>query len=222
VTISDPPPPPANLEGEARLRVETLLAEGLDALGLEVGLAPVLAELSLLLARWAARMSLTGHRDAEAIARRLVLDALALSTRLPEVSSLVDLGSGAGFPGLPLALVRPACQVTLVESRERRHHFQRAAVRALRLGNVEARRGRAEALPPTPHDLAIAQAMAEPARAARWLIPWVRPGGWLAIPGGESGPQVPELVGLDPAIVVSYAVPLGGPARTLWLARRAP
>jgi 16S rRNA (guanine527-N7)-methyltransferase len=136
------------------------------------------------------------------------------------VPSLVDLGSGAGFPGLPLAVVRPSCRVLLVEAREKRHHFQRAAIRELSLSNVEALRGRAESLAPRPAAAVVAQAVAEPSRALLWMLPWVEIGGWLALPGGERAPQVE----LPPAVtrerLVEYVVPGGGPRRTLWLGRR--
>jgi 16S rRNA (guanine527-N7)-methyltransferase len=199
-----------------------LLGEGLAELALPGALAPELARLAELLHAWAQRMSLTGHRTPEAIARLLVLDALALERQLPEAGSLVDLGAGAGFPGLPIALARPGCAVTLVESRERRVHFQRAAIRALGLApRVEPLLGRAEALAPRPHEIAVAQAMGAPDRVARWLVPWVAPGGVLAIPGGEAPPRVGSVAGLDAPEVRRYHVPLGGPTRTLWLARRS-
>lgn len=202
--------------------VAGLIREGLAELGLEgEGLAGELERLAELLDAWAQRISLTGHRGVEAIVRRLVLDALALERQLPEAERLADLGAGAGFPGLPIALVRRGCRVLLVESRERRHHFQRAAVRALGLANVAPLRGRAEDLEPEPCDVAVAQAMGAPDQVARWLLPWVAPGGVLAIPGGASPPPVGAIAGLEPPRVVSYRVPLGGPARTLWTARRA-
>jgi len=201
--------------------LERLIQEGLDELGLEGGLAADLARLSELLHAWAQRISLTGHRSPEIIARRLVLDALALERQLPEADTLADLGAGAGFPGLPIAVARPACRVALVESRERRVHFQRAAVRALGLANTEAIRGRAEALEPRPQAIAVAQAMGTPDQVARWLVPWVAPGGLLVIPGAEAPPQVGTVAGLDPPSVVHYRVPLDGPARTLWIARKS-
>jgi 16S rRNA (guanine527-N7)-methyltransferase len=200
--------------------VEALLCQGLAELGLPGHRAAPLSRLCHLLDAWAQRMSLTGHRTPEAIARRLVLDALALERVLPEAPSLVDLGSGAGFPGLPIAIVRPACRVALVEARERRHHFQRAAVRELGLANVEPLRGRAELLEPQPHAIAIAQAMAEPGQAAAWLLRWVEPGGLVAIPGGADPSHVAKPPGLEEERVAVYRVPLDGPQRTLWLARR--
>ncbi len=221
--MTPPSPPKESVSGTPAAPADglvRLLAEGLEELAQPTELAPPLAVLSELLERWAARMSLTGHRDAETIARRLVLDALALETKLPACEALVDLGSGAGFPGLPLALARPACSVTLVEARERRTHFQRAAIRTLGLENTRALRGRSEELPATPHGVAIAQAMADPSQAAAWLLPWVGPGAWIAIPGGQTPPEVPPLPGVEPRGVREYRVPLDGPKRTLWLAQR--
>jgi len=179
-----------------------------------------LLRLASLLERWGQRINLSGHRDLESIVARLILDAAALSTHLPAVPSLVDLGSGAGFPGLPIAVLRPDCSLLLVEAREKRHHFQRAAVRELGLRNVTALRGRAEQLPPEPRASVIAQAIAEPSQALQWMLPWVEIGGWLALPGGESPPEVAEHPAVIPSGVVSYRVPGGGPSRTLWLGRR--
>ena len=80
--------------------------------------------------------------------------------------------------GLPLAILHPRRRVTLVESRERRHHFQRAAVRELGLGNVEPQLGRAESLEARPHDAVVAQAMARQGREfARVLEAEARPPG---------------------------------------------
>lgn len=199
-----------------------LLEAGLAELGLPTDIAPALGTLCELLAQWARRMNLTGHHTAEAIARRLVLDAIALGTALPEQppSSLADLGSGAGFPGLPLAVRWPACTITLVEARERRHHFQRAAMRTLGLVNVEPQRGRIEALPPRPHRIVVAQALAEADQAIEWMLPWVAPGGWLALPRSEDAAPVGHAPGLEPGRAIPYRVPLGGPGRVLWLARR--
>ena len=195
-------------------------------LGLEeIGLATTgrqrlaLLELAQLVDRWGSRINLTGHRGLDAIIRRLVLDAVALVAMLPDVPSLADLGSGAGFPGLPAAILRPTCRVTLIESRQKRHYFQRAACRALGLDNATPVHGRAEQLDPTPHAAAIAQAMARPEIALPVMLRWVEIGGRLFIPGGREAPSAE-----DPRIheeeVVRYRAPLGGPDRSLWIGRR--
>lgn len=200
-----------------------LLAEGARELDLELspGQLERLLALARLLERWSRRMNLTGHRSLEAIVGRLVLDALALSTRLPRLASLADLGSGAGFPGLPLAILWPDCAFTLVEARARRHHFQREARRELELANVELLLGRVEVLSPQPRAGVVAQALASPARALRWMRPWVEPHGYLLLPGAEQPPEVPEIAGIRFERLERYPVPAGGPARTLWIGRAA-
>ena len=171
------------MEPETPQPLETILATGLAELGLPGDRVAALAELSRLVARWAERINLTAHRGPEAVARRLVLDAAALGAALPVVPprTLADLGSGAGFPGLPLAILWPGCQVTLIDSRERKHHFQRTAIRALDLSNARAVRGRAESLDATPHQIVVAQAMAQPAEVLQWMRRWVAPDGWLVL-----------------------------------------
>lgn len=201
---------------------QTVLHAGLLELRLDAGLAEPLGRLCTLLARWGTRMNLTGHRTPAAIAQRLVLDALALGEALSIEAprSLADLGSGAGFPGLPLAVRWPTAHVSLIEARERRHHFERAAIRALNLPNVEARRGRLEALAPQPHALVVAQALAQPDPVRAWMLPWVEPGGLVVLPRSAGAPALAQVPGLESAQTVSYRVPLGGPERSVWIARR--
>jgi len=194
---------------------------GLRELGLEAHSPQRLAliELARLVDQWGSRINLTGHRGLDAIVRRLVLDAAALIAVLPDVVSLADLGSGAGFPGLPIAILRPWSRVTLIESREKRHHFQRAACRSLRLANAIALRGRAEQLDPEPHGAVIAQAMARPAAALPAMLRWVELDGLVFIPGGADPPEID-----DPRVAADgvrrYRTPLGGPRRSLWIGRR--
>jgi 16S rRNA (guanine527-N7)-methyltransferase len=198
----------------------SVLDRGIDELGLEATGAQreALLDLAELLERWSARINLTGHRGLAAIVGRLVLDAVALVAQLPDLESLADLGSGAGFPGLPVAILRPRCRVTLIEARERRHHFQLAACRALGLANARPLRGRAEEIPPAPHAAAVAQAMAPPAAALALMLPWVQPDGFVVLPGGAEPPAIAHpRVRLER--VARYQVPCGGPARSLWIGR---
>jgi 16S rRNA (guanine527-N7)-methyltransferase len=196
---------------------------GLEELGLDASGSQrdALFELARLLEHWSARINLTGHRGLDAIVRRLVLDAAALVAQLPEIETLADLGSGAGFPGLPAAILRPRCRVTLVEARERRHHFQLAACRALGLANVDPIRGRAEAIPPIPHAAVVAQALARPATALALMVAWAPPGGLVILPGGIEPPQAAH-PRVEVERIVRYRVPCGGPPRSLWIGRVAP
>lgn len=197
------------------------LIQGLEELGVPASPDQLNALLALAerVEAWGRRMNLSGHRTADAIVGRLVLDAAALLAAAPGFGSLADLGSGAGFPGLPIAILRPEIRVTLVDSRERRHHFQRMVRRELALENVEPLLGRAEALEPRPHEAVLAQALAEPGQALALMRPWAGPGGWLLLPGAEEAPALPELPGVEAEGVRRYAVPGGGPRRTLWVGR---
>jgi 16S rRNA (guanine527-N7)-methyltransferase len=198
------------------------ISRGLSALGLSPppDSADRLARLAHHLAAWAERINLTGHRTALEIARRLILDAAALSTALPPFQTAVDLGSGAGLPGLPLAILFPDRQFLLVESRQRRHHFQRSAIRELAIENARPLLGRAEMLEPEPSELAIAQAMGPPAQVLEWLCRWSVPTGWVALPASESSDPPLTPAGLLELERRSYRVPLGGPARAVWVGRR--
>ncbi|MGH7338331.1 MAG: 16S rRNA (guanine(527)-N(7))-methyltransferase RsmG, partial [Myxococcota bacterium] len=167
---------------------------------------------------WSERINLTGHRGALSIAERLLLEAAALSQVLPPAESIADLGSGAGIPGLPLAICRPHCEVRLVESRARRHHFQRAAIRDLGLDNATALLGRAEQLDVQPSVGVIAQAMARPEQALHWMRPWMSANGWVAlatVPGSTDRLRHPDLT---QGRALRYAAPRG-PERSVWIAR---
>ena len=203
--------------------VPDLLRRGLAELGVEPSAAQSEALLTLAseLERWSQRMNLTAHRSPEAIVRHLILGAAALVAQLPPIASLADIGSGAGFPGLPFAVLRPDSRVTLVEPRRKRHHFQRAAVRAMGLRNVDMRLGRAEELEANPHRAVVAQALAQPDRALPWMLPWVEIGGLVLLPASADAPAPP--IGENFSFEderLRYRVPCGGPLRTLWIGRR--
>ncbi len=106
-----------------------------------------------LLIKWNARTNLTAIRDPEEIVRRHFGESLFAARHLDDitldssVATLLDFGSGAGFPGLPIALLRPDIQVTLAESQNKKATFLREAIRTLNLPNVEVWAARVESLP---------------------------------------------------------------------------
>jgi 16S rRNA (guanine527-N7)-methyltransferase len=104
-----------------------------------------------LLLKWNARTNLTAIRDPQEIVRRHFGESLFAAQHLGPCPTLMDLGSGAGFPGLPTALLYPALAVTLAESQNKKSTFLREAVRTLNLKNVEIWSDRAESLPPARH-----------------------------------------------------------------------
>jgi 16S rRNA (guanine527-N7)-methyltransferase len=202
---------------------QRILEEGLSALSRSY--APrqlqALVELSRLLERWSGRMNLTGHKGAAEIAKRLILDAAALLDVLPEFESLADLGSGAGFPGLPLAILEPDRAFVLVESRERRHYFQREVLRRLGLRNVTALRGRFEALVPVQCSAVVAQAVGPPDLLIDSMLRWAAPGAALLIPGGHRTPNPARDSRIRGVCTGTYRVPLEESPRTYWLGTRA-
>jgi 16S rRNA (guanine527-N7)-methyltransferase len=112
--------------------------------------ATLLSQLSVyldLVLKWNARTNLTAIRDPEEIVRRHFGESLFVGRHLaPETSALLDFGSGAGFPGIPIALLRRDIQVTLAESQNKKASFLREAVRILNL-SAEVWPGRVEAMP---------------------------------------------------------------------------
>ena len=109
--------------------------------------AKLVSYLELLL-RWNARLNLSAIRKPEEIVRRHFIESLFAAQQLPsEINSLLDYGSGAGFPGLPIAIVRPEIRVTLAESQAKKASFLREAVRVTATG-CSVFEGRVEALPP--------------------------------------------------------------------------
>ena len=211
------PPGPERSTWNTELR--EVLRRGLEGLGRRPDEAELerWQKLARLLERWSQRINLTGHRGAIAIAERLLLEAAALAAALPPAARIADLGSGAGIPGLPIAICRPESEIWLVDSRERRHHFQRAAIRELGLANAHALRGRAERLEPVRCDGVVSQAFAKPDQALVWMRRWMTDSSWLALattgePARWTHPDLAE------GRSVPYAAP-GGPPRSLWIAR---
>nr|WP_229668911.1 16S rRNA (guanine(527)-N(7))-methyltransferase RsmG [Edaphobacter acidisoli] len=129
-------------------QIEALLAPYLPEI--PAGLAAKLSQYLNLLFKWNARTNLTAIRDPGQIVQRHFGESLFAGRHVGfETKTLLDLGSGAGFPGLPIALLRPEIAVTLAESQNKKATFLREAVRTLGLQNVEVWAERAEALPET-------------------------------------------------------------------------
>jgi 16S rRNA (guanine527-N7)-methyltransferase len=130
------------------------------------------------LEEWNARIDLTAARSREELVDLMVADALVLAPRLPRGARVVDVGTGAGAPGLALALVRDDLRVTLVEPLAKRTAFLRTALGAVGRADVRLERARSEALAGRrAWDAAVSRATLAPAI-------WLDVGASLAAPGG--------------------------------------
>ena len=136
----------------AEARIATLLHPYLDSVPVPPDLYPQLSTYLDLLLKWNARTNLTAIRDPEDIVRRHFGESLFaarhLTPRLPPNATLLDFGSGAGFPGLPIQLLHPTLRVTLAESQGKKASFLREAVRTLHL-STEVWAARVDTLPTT-------------------------------------------------------------------------
>ena len=136
------------------------------------------AYLDLLL-KWNARMNLTAIREPEEIVRRHFGESLFAALHLPACATLLDLGSGAGFPGVPIQLALPQLQVTLAESQNKKAAFLREAVRVLDLP-ARVWGSRAESLPGDHNfDVVALRAVDDPGAALAEARRLTRNGGWI-------------------------------------------
>lgn len=138
---------------------------------------------------------LIGPREVDRLWDRHVLNSAVVAEVIPDGATVVDVGSGGGFPGIPLAVARGDLDVTLVEPMARRVEWLHEVVETLGLDRVKVVRGRAEEkdLRATvgAADVATARAVAPLAKLAGWCLPLVRPGGrLLAIKGASAAEEV--------------------------------
>jgi 16S rRNA (guanine527-N7)-methyltransferase len=123
-----------------------LFVEGAKAFGIDLDERKIEAfELYLReLLKWNQKINLTAIRSEKGILLKHFLDSLSVYPYLPERSFILDIGAGAGFPGLPLKIVRPAVELTLIDSVRKKVDFQRHVIRILGLKGAEALHGRVQ------------------------------------------------------------------------------
>jgi 16S rRNA (guanine527-N7)-methyltransferase len=157
-----------------------------------------------LLQEWNKRINLISPNDEERIAERHILESLAVLSiwSFPEAASVLDLGSGGGFPGLPLKIMRPDLGMTLLESRQKKALFLNTVVRELKLENCRIVNARAEELAQVGEEkfsIVIARAVADLKTLWEWSRPLLVSGGiLLAMKGGELDDELQMLKKFDP------------------------
>ena len=165
---------------------ETQIADQLRANGIafSAALPEKLAVYLRMLGEWNRKMDLTAVEGEEEWLDKHFIDSLTVlkTDWIPETGSLIDVGTGAGFPGLVLALAREGMQVTLLDAQQKRLRFLEAVAEALGAGNVRLVHARAEDGARQPdlrekYDLAVARAVAPLNVLCEYLLPYVRVGG---------------------------------------------
>jgi 16S rRNA (guanine527-N7)-methyltransferase len=164
------------------------------------------------LVEWNARMDLTAARTPDEMVDLMVADALVLAPRLAADARVVDVGTGAGAPGLALALLRPDLRVTLVEPLTKRAAFLRTVLGETGASNVTIERSRGEALAGRrAWDVALSRATLAPPAWLALAVTLAAPGGsvWVLL-AKEDAPEHPRAVQEEE---LAYTWPLTGAAR---------
>ena len=179
--------------------VPSLLADHAHAFG--IALSPAQLEAFEIYYReliaWNARFNLTTITERDEVVVKHFLDSLSVAPALaPTAVSLLDIGSGAGFPGLPLKIARPALRVTLIDSTGKKVEFLNHVIAEMNLRGAIALHARAEELARDPahrenYDVAVARAVAELATLLEYALPFVRVGGVFV---AQKGVEVAEEV----------------------------
>jgi 16S rRNA (guanine527-N7)-methyltransferase len=177
--------------------MEKLALDTYNLLGIRLSLRQLamLARYEEELLDWNARFNLTAIRDVESIRAKHFLDSLScvLAWRENPPASLIDVGTGAGFPGIPLKILYPSLNLALVESVGKKAEFCRHVCATLGLEKVEVIQARAEEVGQMAKyrerfDWAAARAVANLPILVEYLLPLVRVGGVVLAQKGESGP----------------------------------
>ncbi len=203
---------------------KTLFQDGIKALGgsLTESQLSQFEKYSALLKEWNQKMNLTAITDDDGISVKHFLDSILplYHTEIPQNASVADIGTGAGFPGIPLKILRPDLRITLVDSLNKRITFLETVVEELGLENVTCIHGRAEELGKDnkfreKFDLVTSRAVANLRVLGEYCLPLVKVGGqFLALKAEsvdeellEAKPMLGSLGGGKPQVI---SAPLPG------------
>ena len=194
------------------------LEKGLDALGLDKSCIPVLERFAALMLERNQVMNLTAITEPKEVASLHLLDSLALIQAAElKTEKIVDVGAGAGFPGMPLAIAGPSLQLTLLDSLGKRVDFLRETAEALELKNVACVHARAEEFAAERResfDAAVSRAVAALPVLCELCLPLVKPGGrMLAMKSSHTEDEIDQakaairLLGGEIQWVKDYTIP---------------
>jgi 16S rRNA (guanine527-N7)-methyltransferase len=200
-------------------------------LALDARQADLLARFAALLVRWNSVHNLTALDAPSQVLSHHLLDSLAILQPLDRIfwqkaASVLDVGSGGGLPGIPLAIARPDWRVTLVDKVQKKVAFLTQGKVELGLANVQCVHGRAEELKLAPFDLIVSRAFASLAEFVRVSRHLLAPGGWWgAMKGVVPLAEIEELRRAYPEVrvaeIVKLDIPRLGAERHLILLQRS-
>ena len=214
---------------------EALLISAGQQLGLNLSTSlPAFSTLYQALLTANARMNLTAITDERGVILKHFIDSLGCLQGgwLAGARSIVDLGTGAGFPALPLAIVRPALQVTALDATAKKIEFVTNTAQTLGLGNLRARAGRAEEFGHDPahrqqYQRVVTRAVASLPVLAELALPLLQEGGLLLAQKAQpteselqAGRAAASLLGGELFHVEHYQLPVSGDARSLVIFRK--
>jgi 16S rRNA (guanine527-N7)-methyltransferase len=166
-----------------------------------------------LLVRDGDLLGLVGPRELPKLWSRHILNSAVVADLVKDTQLVGDVGSGAGFPGIPMAIMRPKVNFVLIEPMERRASWlAEVVVPALGLLNVEVLRGRAEEAPLRNYDVVTARAVSALPKLLRMLVPLTVPGGEiLALKGSKAQDEIDESTGLSKKLkIASFEIVTAG------------
>jgi 16S rRNA (guanine527-N7)-methyltransferase len=175
------------------MKVEELLINGAREFGIELTRHQIELFLNYLdnITFWNKKINLTGTKDEHQVAINHFLDSISIFPFVSETSKLLDIGSGAGFPGIPLKIVLPSLEVTLLDSVEKKVFFMREVIRRLGLQKTHAICGRAEdignGVARGYFDFVVSRAVGKIEKLLELGIPYLCEGGKIVLMRGKGG-----------------------------------
>lgn len=180
------------------------------------------------LATAAAERGFIGPKEVDRLWERHILNCAVIAEAFAPGLKVADIGSGAGLPGIPLAIARPDLSITLIEPLLKRSVYLREVVAELGLDNVTVVRGRAEEQPKAAFDAVTSRAVAPLGKLAGWSIPLLQGGGYMVAMKGESvaeelerdGREIAKAGGVDAEIFTVGGSVLAQPTTLIRIQRK--
>lgn len=175
------------------MKVEEVLVKGAGEFGVQLTSHQVALFLEYLMKikSWSEKINITGITDERGIVINHFLDSITTLAFISECSKVLDVGSGGGFPGIPIKIVRPSLEVILLDSVQKKVFFMRDVIRRLGLKEIKAMWGRAEdisnGIPRAYFDFAVSRALGKVDEILNLTRPYLKEGGEIILMRGKKG-----------------------------------